>query len=162
MQIFLAKRLAEGAHFIGGVYDGRGKNVDGAVRNALMEQQQAVVKFFAGVRDGKLFQRGAGFDGIREPDLRRVALVVEARGFERAGRHAATEDSDGGGFLRRILLVEPPAEVEEGEQKEKEKRADNRKPETGLAGLGIGQNGGEDHSDREIIRSKVKSCAVSC
>jgi len=38
MQIFLAKSLPEGAHFIRGVYDGGRKNMDGAIGNALMKQ----------------------------------------------------------------------------------------------------------------------------
>ena len=161
MKVFLAKSLAESAHFVGGVYDRRRENMDGAVRNALMEQQQAVVEFFAGVGDGKFFQRGAGFHGIGEPNLRRVALVVKTRGFERAGGHAAAEDGDGGGFLRGIFLVEPAAEVEEGEQEQKEKRADDRKPEARLAGFGVGKDGRGEHLDGKIIRSKVKACAAS-
>ena len=156
MEIFLAKGLAEGAHFVRGVYDGRRENVDGAVRNTLMKQKQPVVKFLAGIGDGQFFEGGAGLDGIREPDLRSVALVVKPAGFERAGRHAAAENGDSGGFLRGIFLVEPAAEVEEGEQKQKEKRTGNGKNEARLASRGVGKDGSQNHLDREIIRSKVK------
>jgi len=161
VETFLVEGLTEGAHFVGGIDDGWRKNVDGAVWNSLMEEKQAIVEFFAGVGDGEFFKGGAGFDGIGEPDLRSVALVVEARGFEGAGRHAAAEDGDGGGFLRGIFLVEPAAEVEKGEKEEKKSRADNRKPETRLAGLGVRKNGRKEHLDREIIRSKV-SVAAGC
>lgn len=156
VEILLVKGLAEGTHFVRGVYDGRRKDVDGAVGNSLMQQKQAVVEFLAGVRNGEFFERGAGFDGIREPDLRRVALVVKARGFERAGGHAAAEDGDGGGFLRRIFPVEPAAKVQEGKQEEKKKQAGNRKPEGALSNSGIGEDGRANHLDREIIRSKVE------
>ena len=121
-----------------------------------MQQEQAVVEFLARVGDGKLLERSAGFDGIGEPDLRGVALVVKARGFEGAGGHAAAEDGDGGGFLGRILLVEPAAQIQEGEQEEKKKRADDRKNEAGFAGLGVGKDSRADHLNREIIRGKVR------
>jgi len=155
MEIFLVKGLTEGAHFVCGVYDGRGENVDGAVGNSLMQQKQAVVKFLASVGDGEFLERGAGLDGIGEPDLRSVALVVEACGFEGAGGHASAEYGDGGGFLRGIFLVEPAAEVQEDEQEEKKKRAGDGENEAGLAGFDVGKNGRADHLDREIIRSKV-------
>ena len=161
MEIFLVKGLAERAHFIRGVYDGRREDVDGAVGNSLMQQEQAVVKFFTGVRDGEFLERGAGFDRIGEPDLRSVALVVKAGGFEGAGWHAAAEDGDGGGFLRRIFLVEPAAEVQEGEQEEKKKRGDNWENDAGLAGFGVGKDGRADHLDGKIIRSKVMVCSGS-
>ena len=116
VQIFPAKSLPEGAHFVGGIYDGWRKNVNGTIRNTLMKQKHTVVEFLAGIGNGKLFERGAGFDGIGEPDLRGVALIVEPRGFERARRHAAAENGDRGRFLRGIFPVEPAAQVEEGEQ----------------------------------------------
>ena len=161
MEIFLAQGLPESAHFVGGVYDRGRKNVDGAIRNALMKEEETVIKFLAGVGDGIFFERGAGFDGIGEPNLRGVAKIVEPSGFEGARRHAAAENGNGGGLLRRIFVVEPAAKVQEREQEEKEKRADNGKPETRLAGAGVGENGRKDHWDREIIRSKVTACASS-
>jgi len=161
MEIFLVKGLTKGAHFVGGVYDGRCEDVDGAVGNSLMQQEHAVVKFFTGVRDGEFFEGGAGFDGIGEPDLRGVALVVKAGRFEGAGGHAAAEDGDGGSFLRGIFAVEPAAKVQEGEQEEKKKRADEGENEAGLAGFGVGKDGRADHLDREIIRSKVMLGASS-
>ena len=161
VQIFLAKSLPEGAHFVGGIYDGWRKNVNGAIRNTLMKQKHTVVEFLAGIGNGKLFERGAGFDGIGEPDLRGVPLVKKARGFERARRHAAAENGDRGRFLRGIFPVEPAAQVEEGEQQEKEKRAQNQKPGARLAGPSVRKDGREEHLDREIIRSNVAACAAS-
>src|SRR5437899_9318449 len=61
VEIFLAKGLAEGSHFVRGVYDGRREDVNGAVRNTLMKQKQPVVKFLASIGDGQFFEGRAGF-----------------------------------------------------------------------------------------------------
>jgi len=127
MEIFLVKGLAEGAHFIRGIYDGRREDMDGAVGNSLMQQEQAVVKFLAGIRKRIIFRAWRQVRRNRRARFGRIALVVKAGGFEGAGGHAAAEDGDGGGFLRRIFVVEPAAQIQEGEHEEKKKRADDSK-----------------------------------
>ena len=69
---------------------------------------------------------------MRQPDFRGVASAIKLGCFQDAQRHAATEDSDGLGVIKRIFNNEPAAHVKETENKgDQEQQAQA----TGTAGI---------------------------
>ena len=120
---FFAQGDCERAHLIGCVHNWRVEDVDGVIRNSLVEKDQAIVGFFSSVGNGIPLQCGSWFDGVGKPDLWGVTLIVKPGGFQSSIGHPAAEHGEGSGFLQGILAVQPAAEIQKGQQGEEKQGA---------------------------------------
>jgi len=106
---------ADGDHLVGRVDDGGIEYFDGSCGNTLVNQDLPIVFLFADVRYGKARHSRAGLQRMSEPDAAGIALLVDSCGLKGALRHVATEDRDGGRWLKRVVEDKPFTYVEKNQ-----------------------------------------------
>src|SRR4029434_4908595 len=97
-----------------GVRNARFEDADVLWAYASIDQDHAIVFFFAGVGQAELFHRCPRVKRLGQPNFFRIALAIDFGGSQGAIGKSTAQHDDSAGFLEWIFSNEPSAGMTEG------------------------------------------------